>query len=697
MNQPVRMTIENQIAVIEINNPPVNALSQAVRQGMLDCVQAADADASVKAIVIYGTGATFIAGADIREFGKPPQPPHLPEVITDIESVSTPTVSALHGTALGGGLETALGTHYRIALGTARFGLPEVHLGILPGAGGTQRLPRVVSIEKAVNMITGGGMIGASEALDLGLIDEIAEGDDIRAAGIAFAKDLVAKEAPARPTSARSANTMAPDDFDALSAKIAKKARGLRAPINCMKAIEAAMTLPFGEGMKAERAFFNDLFDDPQRGAMIHAFFSERAVAKVPEVKSGTARDISRVGVVGGGTMGAGIATAALLSGLDVTLAERDVDAAEKAAATVASHLGGAVKVGKLSQAKHDTILGGKFRATTEYADFADADLVIEAVFESMEVKKDVFGQLDKLCKPGAILASNTSYLDINEIAAMTNRPEDVIGLHFFSPAHMMKLLEVVVGDKTSDDVVASGFALAKRMKKIAVRAGVCEGFIGNRILASYAAAMNGAVLAGASPYEVDRAVEGFGLPMGTFRMFDLAGLDIGWATRKRLAPTRDPREQVAEFADRICEQGWFGRKTGKGFYVYDEGVPQGAENPAVLEFISAEREAKGIAPKALSAEDIIDRYMAAMVNEAARVVGEGIALRPLDVDITLLNGYGFPRWRGGPMYYADQVGLEKILNDIRTFQKEDDYFWQPAPLLEKLAAEGKSFASLNG
>ncbi|WP_372887801.1 3-hydroxyacyl-CoA dehydrogenase NAD-binding domain-containing protein, partial [Shimia sp.] len=509
------------------------------------------------------------------------------------------------------------------------------------------------------------------------------------------ARRLVAEGAAARPTSARPPSPVTDDELAAIRAQVAKKARGLLAPLKCVEAVEVALTLPFAEGMKRERALFMELMATDQRSAMIHAFFGERQVAKVPELKTGTARAIDRVGVVGGGTMGAGIATSALLSGLDVTLAERDDEAASKAAATVEGHLAGAVKRGKLKQAQYDAIIGGRFRTTTDYGDFAEADLVIEAVFESMEVKKEVFGKLDAICKPGAILASNTSYLNVDEIAAMTKRPEDVIGLHFFSPAHMMRLLEVVVGAKTSDDVVASGFALAKRMKKIAVRSGVCDGFIGNRILGAYAKAVNGAVLAGASPYDVDRAMQDFGLAMGLFRVADLAGLDIGWANRKRKAATRDPREQYAEFADRICELGRFGRKTGRGFYIHD---PEKGELPdeEVLQIIAEERAAKGIETHAISDQEIIDRYMAAMVNEAAKVVGEGIALRPLDVDMTLLNGYGFPRWRGGPLHYADTVGLEKILNDIKTFQKEDDYFWQPAPLLEQLVAEGRKFADLN-
>ena len=695
MTNPVSTTIENGLALIEIDNAPVNALSQAVRQGLLEAVLQADADDSVKAIVIYGAGRTFIAGADIKEFGKPFQPPFLPELIDQIEAVETPTVAALHGTALGGGLEVALGAHYRVGVPSARFGLPEVNLGLIPGAGGTQRLPRVAPVADAVQIMTSGAMIGAKKALELGVIDEIAESEDVRAAGIAMAERLLGEGAAARPTSKRPLSPVTDEEMAGIRAAVAKKARGLMAPLKAVEAVEAARSLPYADGLKRERELFMELMATDQRSAMIHAFFGERQVAKVPEMETGTPRDIQKVGVIGGGTMGAGIATSALLSGLDVTLAERDQEAADKAAATVTGHLSGAVKRGKLAQAKYDAIVGGKFRTTTDYADFAEADLVIEAVFESMEVKQDVFGKLDKICKPGAILASNTSYLDINDIAAMTNRPEDVIGLHFFSPAHVMRLLEVVVADKTSADVVASGFALAKRMKKIAVRSGVCDGFIGNRIMNTYAKAVNGAVLAGASPYDVDRAMQEFGLAMGLFRVADLAGLDIGWASRKRRAPTRDPREQYAEFADKICELGRFGRKTGRGFYIHGEDRSE-TPDPEVLEIIAAERAAKGIETREISDEEIIDRYMAAMVNESARVVGEGIALRPLDVDMTLLNGYGFPRWRGGPLHYADTVGLEKILDDIKTFQKEDDFFWQPAPLLEQLVAEGKTFASLN-
>ncbi len=694
VSNPVLMEVVDDIAVIAIANPPVNALSHAVRSGLDAAFAEIARRDDVKAVVIYGTDRTFIAGADIREFGKPPQEPFLPDLINRIEACTVPVVAALHGTALGGGLEVALGAHYRVAVPNARFGLPEVTLGILPGAGGTQRLPRLAGVEFALETITSGRQISADEALKTGVIDRISDTSDVREMGLTYARELVASGATPRRTSELSPAPVAAEVFDATRTRLAKKARGQLAPQNCIKAVEGATRLSFAEGLANERALFQELMESDQRAALIHAFFAERQVAKVPEIKDVAPRAIDQIGVIGGGTMGAGIAVSALLAGLQVTLIERDADAVARAEANVAKTLQGSVKRGKLSQEKYDAIMDGTFRASDDYATLAEADVVIEAVFESMEVKKDVFTKLDAICKPGAVLASNTSYLDVNEIAAMTSRPEDVIGLHFFSPAHVMRLLEIVVADKTAPEVTATGFALAKRLKKVAVRAGVCDGFIGNRILSHYRKAGDGAVLAGASPFEVDRALVNFGLAMGPYAVSDLAGLDIGWATRKRLAPTRDPREVYAEFADRLCEAGHFGRKTGKGFYVYgEEGqVP----NDEVLEHIATERAAKGIAAREISEQEIVDRYMAAMVNEAARVVEEGIALRPLDVDVTLLNGYGFPRWRGGPMQYADTVGLDKILADIERFAQEDDFLWRPASLLKRLVAEGKTFADLN-
>ncbi|ABF63093.1 short chain enoyl-CoA hydratase / 3-hydroxyacyl-CoA dehydrogenase [Ruegeria sp. TM1040] len=694
MSDPVLLEITDDIAVIAIANPPVNALSHSVRQGLDAAFDEIARRDDVKAAVIYGTDRTFIAGADIREFGKPPQEPFLPDLINRIEACAVPVVAALHGTALGGGLEVALGAHYRIAVPSARFGLPEVTLGILPGAGGTQRLPRLAGVEFALEAITSGRQIGAEEALAAGVIDRISDTADIREMGLSYARELIASGAQPRRTSDIAPEPVSPDVFEQARAKLAKKARGQLAPQNCVKAVEGALSLPFAEGLANERALFQELMESDQRAALIHAFFAERQVAKVPEINGVEPRAISRIGVIGGGTMGAGIAVSALLAGLQVTLIERDAEAVSRAETNVAKILQGSVKRGKLTQEKFDAIMREAFEASAEYATLATADVVIEAVFESMEVKKEVFTKLDAICKPGAVLASNTSYLDVNEIAAMTTRPQDVIGLHFFSPAHVMRLLEIVVADETAPDVTATGFALAKRLKKVAVRAGVCDGFIGNRILSHYRKAGDGAVLAGASPFEVDRALVNFGLAMGPYAVSDLAGLDIGWATRKRLAPTRDPREVYAEFVDRLCEAGHLGRKTGKGFYVYDDGGQ--TPNAEVLDHIAEERAAKGIAAREIPEQEIVDRYMAAMINEAARVVEEGIALRPLDVDVTLLNGYGFPRWRGGPMQYADTVGLEKVLADIERFAQEDDFLWQPAPLLKRLVAEGKTFADLN-
>lgn len=696
MANQVNLTMDGNVAVVRVDNPPVNALSHAVRTGLRDSLRSALSHPETKAVVICCADRSFFSGADIREFGAPPQAPILPDLVNEIEAVPVPVVAAMHGNVLGGGLEVALGAHYRIAVKGTRFGLPEVSLGLLPGAGGTQRLPRLVPAADAARMIVGGKPVDAGVALSLGLIDRVADGGDAQAEGIAFARELIAAGKGTRPAGTLPCNQLEPAELEAIRAKTAKAARGAIAPLKCLEAVEAAMTLPFADGLKRERVLFQELAASDQSKALIHAFFAERQVGKLPEIQGVEPRAIHRMGVVGGGTMGAGIAVSALLSGLEVTLAERDDAAATKAVASVTKMLDSAVKRGKLAAERRDAILAKAFRTTTLFEDFAQADLVIEAVFESMDVKKDVFTRLDRVCKSGAILASNTSYLDLNAIAAMTSRPQDVIGLHFFSPAHVMRLLEVVVGAETAPDVVASGFALAKRLKKVAVRAGVCDGFIGNRILSHYSKAVYGMVLAGASPYAVDKALTAFGLAMGPFAVGDLAGLDIGWANRKRLAAERDPRETYPQFADRLCELGRFGRKTGRGFYIYDQGADGPRPDPEVEEIIATERAAKGITPRVISEDEIIGRYMAAMVNEAARVVGDGIALRPLDVDVTLLNGYGFPRWRGGPMHYADTLGLDKILKDICRFREEDPILWQPAPLLEQLAAEGRTFASLN-
>ncbi|WP_421708766.1 3-hydroxyacyl-CoA dehydrogenase NAD-binding domain-containing protein [Algihabitans sp.] len=691
MSDVVVCDLQGDVAVLRVQNPPVNALSQAVRKGLLDGI--AWAEKTAQAAVIVGSGRTFIAGADISEFGKPPLDPWLPEVCNRIEASPLPVVASLHGTALGGGLEVALSAHYRIAVPGAKVGLPEVKLGILPGAGGTQRLPRLAGAEAALEMITSGRHVPVEEALKLGIVDEVAEGEP-EAVGLAYARRLLEEGRGPRPI--RGMKAPAPVDFDAWHDKLLKAGKGQVAPATAVRAVQSASELPIDEGLARERELFSGLMASPQREGLIHAFFAERAVAKLPELKGVAAREVATVGVIGGGTMGAGIATSALLAGLMVVLVERDASAAAKARDTVEKLLRAAVKRGKLAEAAFAEITSRRFTAAADFEALSDADLVIEAVFEDMEVKRDVFRRLAPVAKSGAVLATNTSYLDVDEIAAVTDRPGDVIGLHFFSPAHVMKLLEIVVADGTVPEVVATGFTLAKRLGKVAVRAGVCDGFIGNRILSTYRAAADHMVLDGASPYQIDRALVAFGFAMGPFAVSDLAGLDIGYATRKRKAATRDPRERVPSYANRLYELGRYGQKTGRGYYLYTEGQRGGAEDPEVEAIIAAEREALGIAPRSFTDEEIQRRYMAAMVNEGARVVEEGIARRPLDVDVTLLYGYGFPRWRGGPMKWADMTGLSDLLRDIEGFARDDSFFWQAAPLLQRLAEEGRNFDDLN-
>ena len=682
------------IVILAADNPPVNALGHAVRQGLADGLDRAEAEGA-RGVLIYGTGRTFFAGADIREFGKPPKEPHLPELCNRIEASPLLVVSALHGTALGGGLEVALATHYRIAVPQAKVGLPEVHLGILPGAGGTQRLPRVAGVEAALDMITTGRHVRADEAQRLGVIDRVAEGEP-REIGLSYLRELLDEGASRRPVGEMPAP--APVDFDAVHAAVLKKGRGQLSPATAVRAVQAACEAEsFAAGLKRERELFMELMNSDQREGLIHAFFADRAVGKLPELEGVAPRPLAAIGVIGGGTMGAGIATAALLSGLTVTMLEMTPEAAEAAKGRIEGNLSGALKRGKLTSQQFDNLTTKALTLATDYAALSEADLVIEAVFEDMEVKKQVFTKLDAVCKPGAVLASNTSYLDINQIAAVTSRPQDVLGLHFFSPAHVMKLLEIVIADQTAPDVATTGFALGKRLGKVSVRAGVCDGFIGNRILSVYRTCADHMILDGASPYEIDEALEEFGFAMGPFAVADLAGLDIGWAVRKRKrAEGLDPRARDSAYADKLCEAGHFGQKTGKGYYDYAAGAKARVPNPEVMPLIEAERAQQGITPRAFSKDEIVRRYMAAMVNEAAKVVGEGIARRPLDVDVTLLYGYGFPRYRGGPLKWADMQGLPELLADIKRWAAEDAYFWQPAPLLEKLVAEGRSFDDLN-
>ncbi|XDF34909.1 3-hydroxyacyl-CoA dehydrogenase NAD-binding domain-containing protein [Paracidovorax avenae] len=694
---PVQTRLQGGVLVVRIDNPPVNALGAAVRQGLRDAIGEAESRADVQAVLIVGEGKAFIAGADIREFGKPPVEPSLPEVCQRIESCTKRVVAAIHGAALGGGLEVALAAHYRVALPGAQLGLPEVNLGLLPGAGGTQRAPRLMGVKPAAEMMLGGKPLNARAALAAGLVDRLVDGSDPVAAGLACVQELQAAQAPLRRTRdiAIADRAAALADLDALAADTAKKSRGLLSPLKIVECVRNAVELPFDEGMQRERAAFVECLASPQRAGLIHAFFAEREATKVPEAKAAAPRPVASIAVIGGGTMGAGITVSALDAGLPVTMIERDDASLARGRAHVEKVYDGLIAKGRMTAEAKAAVMA-RYTGSTRYEDIAAADLVIEAVFEDLEVKKAVFRELDRVCKPGAVLATNTSYLDIDAIAAATGRPQDVIGLHFFSPANIMKLLEIVVPARVSADVVATAFALAKRLRKVPVRAGVCDGFIGNRILAVYKQAADYLMEDGASPYEIDAAVRGFGYPMGPFQVTDLAGGDIGWATRKRRAATRDPKARYVEIADRICERGWFGQKTGRGFYLYPEGARTGQPDPEVLAIVDAERAKKGVAPRTFTPEEIMRRYMAAMVNEGAKVVDEGIALRPLDVDVTFLSGYGFPRFRGGPMHYADTAGLPKILADIREFAQEDPLFWKPALLLEKLVAEGRDFGSLD-
>ncbi|KAH0429986.1 3-hydroxyacyl-CoA dehydrogenase [Paraburkholderia fungorum] len=694
----VTRELRGKVLLVTVDHAPVNALSADVRRGLLAAIEAAETDKAVEAVLIVGAGRNFIAGADIREFGKPPVPPSLPDVCNRIEACAKPVVAAIHGAALGGGLEVALAAHYRLAVDGAKLGLPEVQLGLLPGAGGTQRTPRLIGAPAALDLILSGRHAGAKEALTLGLIDRLGSSGDVLAEGLAYVHELLAAHAPVRRTrdaaalSDRAASLAA---IAAARAETAKKSRGLFSPLKIVDAVQAAVEQPFEDGLRLERKLFLECLDSPQRAGLIHAFFAEREVLKAPETRDAKPRALNRIGVVGGGTMGAGIAVAVLDAGLPVTMIERDDASLARGRAHIEKVYDGMIAKGRMTAEKKADVMT-RWQGSTSYDALADADLVIEAVFEDLSVKQSVFAELDRVCKAGAVLATNTSYLDIDAIAASISRPADVIGLHFFSPANIMKLLEVVVPKQVSADVVATAFELAKKLRKTPVRAGVCDGFIGNRVLAVYRSAADAMMEDGASPYQIDAAVRAFGFPMGPFQVVDLAGGDIGWATRKRRAATRNPDARYVQIADRLCERGWFGQKTGRGFYLYPEGSRTGTPDPEVEAIIEAERERAGVTPRTFTDEEIIRRYMAAMINEGANVVHEGIALRPLDVDVTFLYGYGFPRYRGGPMKYADTVGLATVLADIREFAKEDPLFWRASPLLVDLVERGADFASLN-
>ena len=694
MSDLVTLSKSRTVAIVEINNPPVNALGQAVRKGLLDAVKQAEADPEVTAIVIIGAGRTFPAGADIKEFGRPMEDPHLPDVIDQIESCTKPVVAALHGTALGGGFEVALGSHYRIALSDARVGLPEIHLGLIPGAGGTQRVPRLCGAEMALDIMFKGTPINAQTAHAAGLIDRFVEADLLDAA-LTYAGEVT----QVRRTRDETRGLEDEPAYRTALAEAEKTAntqmRGQMAPMQIIACVKAALEQPFAEGRLYERDCFFDCLASKQSKGMIHAFFAERASAKVPEAERAQSRPLNSIGVVGGGTMGAGITVAALNSGLPVTMIERNDDSLKRGRANVEKVYDRLLSKGRITH-DHKASVMALYTGSTDYADLSDADIVIEAVFERLDVKREVFTQLDKVMKPRAVLASNTSYIDIDHISSATSRPDQVLGLHFFSPANIMKLLEIVVPKGVADDVVVTGFALAKRLGKVPVRAGNSAGFIGNRILGKYGMCAAHMMEDGATPYEIDAAIYAFGYPMGIHAMYDLAGLDIGWDNRKSAAPTRNPAERDVQISDRICEHGWFGQKTGRGFYLYPQGARIGTPDPKVLTIIEAERALKGITPRSFSYEEIMERYMAAMVNEACEVLREAVALKPSDIDVTFVQGYGFPRFRGGPMKYADGYGLGKMLDNIRAYETEDPVFWKPSPLLVDLIAAGHTFEDLN-
>lgn len=689
INAVANLAVEGEIAILSINSPPVNALSRQVRESIITGIKEAIDNSAVKAIVLICEGKTFIAGADITEFDKPPQPPSLIDAQGVMENSPKPIIAAIHGTALGGGLEVALCCHYRIAVPSAKCGVPEVNLGILPGAGGTQRLPRVVGVEQALDMMTSGKHVPAPAAHKAGLIDELAPEGELRSAAIAFAKKIVAEKRPLKKVRDSNEKMIAargkPEIFADFRKANAKKFRGFLAPEYNIRTIEAAVNLPFDEGMEVERKLFIELVNGTQSQAQRYAFFAERQAAKIPDVPADTPTiPIKKVGVIGAGTMGGGISMNFANVGIPVTIVEMKQEALERGLGVIRKNYETSAKRGRLTMddvEKRMSLLTGSL----DLSSLADCDLVIEAVFENMAIKKDVFGKLDKIVKQGAILASNTSFLNVNEIASATTRPEWVIGLHFFSPANVMRLLEVVRGAKTSKQVIATSMQLAKKIGKIAVLVGVCDGFVGNRMLASRQAQAQAMLMEGAMPWDIDRPLYDFGMPMGPYQMSDLAGLDIGWS--KETSKSSTIREV-------LCEMDRRGQKTGAGFYDYDE--QRNSKPSPITEKIVKDFMAKtGATPREISREEILERLIYPMINEGAKILEEGIAIRPSDIDIVWINGYGWPVYRGGPMFYADTVGLQTVVAKLKEYLPKFGKDFKISPLLEKMAAEGKRFQDM--
>lgn len=693
--------VHGDVAVITMNNPPVNGLGHATRTAITQGLEQANADAAVKAIVITGAGKAFSGGADIKEFGslKATAEPNLLSVILACENSSKPVVAAIHSVAMGGGLELSLGCHYRIAAPGANIALPEVKLGLIPGAGGTMRLPRVLGVEAALNMIVSGEPVKSELLAQLPgqkLFDKMASSPEaLLEEAIAYARSVADVRPLPLVRNMPSRHPMGDAYFQFARNMVKGMAKNFPAPAKCVDAVEASTKMKFDEGMKLEREIFTALMFTPESRALRHLFMAERAASKIADVPDDTKqRDIRKVAVIGAGTMGGGISMNFLNAGIPVTILETKQEALDRGLATIRKNYEGQVKKGKLKQDKYEQRMA-LLKPTLSYDDIGDADLVIEAVFEEMGVKETVFKKLDEVMKKGAILASNTSTLDVDKIAAFTKRPEDVVGLHFFSPANVMKLLEVVRGKKTAKDVMATVMSLAKKIRKTAVVSGVCDGFIGNRMIEQYSRQAGFLLDEGATPQQVDKAIEKFGFAMGPFRMGDLAGNDIGWAIRKRRAQER-PNMLYSRTADKLCELGRFGQKTGAGWYDYKEGRRDAIPSKLVEDMIVEHRKSLGIEPRKISDEEIVQRLVFSLVNEGAHILEEGIAARASDIDMVYITGYGFPIHRGGPMLYADQVGLFNVVQAMKRFQKnprDDAKFWEPAPLLAKLAAEGKTFS----
>jgi 3-hydroxyacyl-CoA dehydrogenase len=687
---------QGDVAVIRMDNPPVNALGHALRTGLDKAFAEANADAGVKAIVLTGTGRFFSAGADITEFKGEMREPFLPQLIDRIEASAKPVVAAVNGTALGGGLELALGCHYRVAAKDVRqLGLPEIKLGIIPGAGGTQRLPRVIGVEQALQLITTGSFIDAAKGAAAGLIDKIADGDVV-AAAVAFAREQTAK--PPRRTGDRKIDkaSVPAGLFDKARASIARHPSGPIAPKAAIDAVEAATTLPLAQGQVREREVFREAAASPYARALQYAFFAERQAANVPGVGPDTKlRDIKSVGVLGAGTMGTGISLAFLNGGFPVTVVETTQEALDKGVARIRETLEANVKRGRATEAQAKERMS-KLASSLKLEDLGKADLIIEAVFESMALKKEIFAKLDKIAKPGAVIATNTSTLDVDEIAAQTKRPQDVVGLHFFSPANIMRLLEIVRAEKTGTDVMATSMAIAKKIGKVGVQAGVCDGFVGNRMLAAYGNEVQAMSLEGAMPAEIDGALEAWGMAMGPLAVGDLAGLDVSYRIRKERKLTGEAA-QFARVPDRIVEMGRHGQKTGAGYYKYDKDRKRMVD-PEIEALIRAEAEALQIRQRHIPADEIVERSLLRLANEGAKILEEGIALRASDIDTMYLFGYGFPAWRGGPMWQVDNViGMKKAAERIKAYEAKYGPRWKIAPLIERLAAEGGTFAGLEG